>query len=65
MGEVSEAEFWRRISYALFRRVVGRDAAASSIKLDRSEVDAGAMAHGDFDNEADDKVLVRFEKVES
>lgn len=61
MGEVSEAEFWKRIANALFRRMVGPSAATQSVQLQRAEIDAGGMVEIGFDNEADDKVLVRFE----
>jgi len=61
---VEREEFWRRIAYALFRRV-GKDAATTAIRLERAEVDAGQLSRGDFDNEAPDHILVRFEKVDS
>lgn len=62
---VEREEFWRRIAYALFRRAVGKDASATSIRLERAEVDAGQLSRGDFANEEPDHILVRFEKVES
>lgn len=62
---IEREEYWRRIAYALFRRAVGPDAAVQAIRLERGEVDAGAMAGGDFDNEPPDHILVRFEKVSS
>ena len=62
---IEREEYWRRIAYALFRRLVGPAAAVEAIRLERGEVDAGQLAKGDFDNEPPDHILVRFEKVES
>lgn len=61
MGEVREAEFWKRNAFALFRRLVGPAAAAQAVQLQRAEIDVGSLMEAGFDNEADDKVLVRFE----
>lgn len=61
----SDAEVWRKIAYALHRRLLGPNAAATAIMLERVELDAAELVKGDWDVDEAGRVMVSFEKSQA